>query len=392
MSSARVLKAGIPVSLSGQFRVQGEQALAGLQTWAEDVNRSGGIVLGRGGLPWQVSVIYHDDASQTEGARRATQRLIIQDRVELLFGPYSSNLARAAAGVAESAQRLMWNQGGAADDIYQQGYLWVVGVLTPASRYLEGLLPLAREADPDIGTIGIIRAYPGAFPHAVTSEVYQQSKSLGFQVIYLREYPPGLTSFDSVLDEIRGRQPQPQVLVVVGRIADDIKLARELLGSNLRPQIAAVGAAPIKQFRDALGAGVEGFLGPSQWESEADYPNDYGPASGQVLESLGRNFGRGFGSNPDVPIDYPMAQAYAAGLIAQACLEQSETPDDEPLRDAARNLDISTFYGRFKIDPVTGQQVGRSTLIVQWQKGKKVVLWPREQARGRLIFPWRGPG
>ena len=384
MSSTRVLKAGIPVSLSGQFEVQGKQALAGLQAWAEDVNQRGGISLGHPGSNWQVAVVHYDDASQADGARAATTRLITQDRVDLLFGPYSSVLSKAAAGVAEAHQRLMWNQGGAADDIYQQGYRWVVGVLTPASRYLEGLLPLVREAEPGVSTVGIVRAYPGSFPQAVSSEVHRGTKSLGFQMVYLREHPPNTSSFNSVLEEMRSRQPQVQVLVVVGRIANDIQMALELVSSELRPQVVAVVAAPIQQFHDALGADAEGFLGPSQWEPEFRYPSGYGPPVDQVLTSLGRK--------RDVSLDYPMAQAYASGLIAQACLEKTGAPDDGPIREAAASLDLSTFFGRFKIDPLTGRQIGRSAPLVQWQKGRKVVLWPPEQAQGALVLPWRGSG
>ena len=122
--------------------------MAGLQAWADDVNRSGGIVVGCRGAGAQISVIHHDDASKPDQAKQITDRLITQDRVDLLFGPYSSVLSRAAAEVAEFHHRLIWNQGGASDDIYQQGYRCVVGILTPASQYLTGLLPLVREPIP----------------------------------------------------------------------------------------------------------------------------------------------------------------------------------------------------------------------------------------------------
>ena len=141
MASPHRLKVGIPVSLSGQFQVQGRQALVGLQAWADDVNGSGGVKMGFRAAGAQVSVIHYDDSSRPERAKQITGRLITQDRVDLLFGPYSGVLSRASAEVAESHHRLIWNQGGASDDIYQQGYRCVVGILTPASQYLTGLLP-----------------------------------------------------------------------------------------------------------------------------------------------------------------------------------------------------------------------------------------------------------
>ncbi|PKB65903.1 MAG: hypothetical protein BZY81_08795 [SAR202 cluster bacterium Io17-Chloro-G4] len=378
MPTARTIKAGIPASLTGQFSVQGKQALVGLQAWAEDANRSGGLIVDGPGKRWPVAVIHYDDQSKPDCTRQATSRLIEQDCVDLLFGPYSSVLSLAAAGVAEEYQRVFWNQGGAADNIYQQGFRWIVGVLTPASGYLAGLLPLVRQADSSASKIGIIRAFPGGFPKSVSETVSEQAKGLGFRVQYLREFPAELKDFNEILEEVRDERLD--VLVAVGRIANDIQLAKQLVSHPIEIKAVAVVAAPIQQFRDALGEHVQGFTGPSQWEPEANYPNDYGQTADSVMASLRRQ-STGI-------VDYPMVQAYAAGLVAQACLEQAGSLEDAELRKAASDLDISTFYGRFKIDPDTGKQVGRSTLLVQWQDGKKVALWPPEQAQGNLVYPW----
>ena len=380
MSPRRTLKAGIPVSLSGQFQVQGKQALAGLQTWADDVNRSGGIAVDRRGTRWTVSVVHYDDASQPQRVRQATARLISQDRVDLLFGPYSSVLSRAAAEVAEDHHRLLWNQGGAADEIYEQGYQWVVGIPTPASGYLAGLLPLVRQANPAAATVALVRASPGDFPRSVGSTVLRQAESLGFRVGLNREYPATLTDFTEILEELR--KIEPHVLVGVGRISNDIQLARQMVRRLPNLEAAAVVASPIQQFMEELGGDVEGFLGPSQWEAAANHSIDYGPSIHQVLKSFRRQ------GHPQV--DYPMAQAYGAGLVAQACLEQAGTLDDQTLRDTAGTLDYTTFFGKFKVEPETGRKIGHSALIVQWQKGRKVVLWPPEHSQARLVYPWPG--
>ncbi|MFQ6031017.1 MAG: ABC transporter substrate-binding protein, partial [Dehalococcoidia bacterium] len=144
MLASHSIKVGMPVSLSGQFQVQGRQALAGIRTWVESVNRAGGLLVAD--LQWHfpVSLVYYDDASSAETARRVTERLILQDRVDLLFGPYSSVLSLASAAVAEEYRQVLWNQGGASDNIYRRGFRWVVGVLTPASEYLAGLPYLVR--------------------------------------------------------------------------------------------------------------------------------------------------------------------------------------------------------------------------------------------------------
>ena len=379
------IKAGIPVSLTGQFQTQGKQALAGLQSWANDVNAAGGVRLatGPGGGPkrYPVQVYFQDDGSCVDGVRRATDHLLSSDCVDLLFGPYSSGLTTAAAAVAEERHWLMWNQGGASDDVYQKGYRGIIGVLTPASRYLAGLLPLVREADSGARTAGILRATPGAFPKAVSSGVEQSAAEWRFDVEFVWEFDATTKDFSELAAAAASRRPD--VLVVVGRIANDLALAKLLAGYPQVFRAVAVVASPIDQFRRALGAQADGFLGPSQWEQDADYGVDFGPTGEEALASMGRQ--------SSLAADYPMVQAYAAGLVAQRCIEEAGTLDEPHVRRTASRLDFSTFYGRFKIDADSGRQVGRDVVLVQWQRGRKVIVWPPKQRRGRLVCPWR-PG
>jgi branched-chain amino acid transport system substrate-binding protein len=376
---SRVLRVGIPVSLSGQFRVQGQQALAGLQAWAEDVNRSGGICVSGAGYSLPVSIIYHDDASSRDRVRQVTEQLIVSDKVDLLMGPYSSVLSQASAEVAEGHRTVFWNQGGASDSIYQQGYHWVVGILTPASEYLTGLFPMVKEIAPQAQTLAIVRSSAGSFPKAVSEGAGRRAEQLGFKVVLRCEYPPDTTDFSAIINEVS--QAQPDVLLAVGRIQNDLLLACQMAQSRLSLGVAAVVAAPVQQFHDVLGTQAKGFVGPSQWEPGAGYAVDYGPSEQQVLKSLRRQ--------GNYSIDYPMVQAYAAGVVVQRCIEEAGTLDQRALREAASKLDFSTFYGRFKIDPDTGRQTGRSVVIVQWQEGRKVVVWPPEQRQAQLRYPWR---
>jgi len=388
--SPRQLKAGIPVSLSGQFQVQGRQALAGLQAWARDVNGSGGVWVRELRERLKVTVHHYDDGSRSDLARRATQRLISEDWVDLLFGPYSSVLTRAAAEVAEVNGCLLWNQGGASDAIHLQGNPWIVGILSPASEYLAGLPALVRQSDPRASRLAIIRAATGAFPQAVSDGIERQALATGFELVLKREFDPAITDFTDILVAVE--QARPDLLLGVGRIQNDLLLARQIAQRECGIGAVAVVAAPIQQFKAHLDAAAEGFLGPSQWEFTAQRPvpvesepPDYGPTGEQVLESM-----RASGAASGDEVDYSQVQAYAAGLVAQRCVEEAGRLEPGALRDAAVSLDFSTFYGRFRIDSSTGRQIGHSPLIVQWQQGRKVVVWPRLQSQGSLIYPWPG--
>ena len=365
-----MLVVGMPASLSGQFQTQGRQALAGLQAWARDANSE---------APGSFTVLHYDDASDRATVRKVTRRLIEDDRVDILIGPYSSVLTAAAAEVAEAHGKLLWNHGGASDNVYRQGYRWIVGILTPASRYLTGLLPLVRQADPAASTFALVSASTGQFPKAVCSGVIDTAEGLGFKPVLTTEFAASTNDLSAVVAELK--DAQPDMVAVVGRVQNDIRLARQLTESGIKAGTVVAVAAGIQGFQDDLGNLAERFVGPSQWEPVSQHEPDFGPTSERVVGSLRQD--------GDLRVDYPMAQAYAAGVIVQRCLEEGGSANSQALREAASSLTFSTFYGNFQIDPETGRQVGRETLLVQWQEGRKLIVWPPQLARDALVYPWR---
>ena len=371
------IRVGIPVSLTGQFSLQGRQTLAGISAWADDVNRAGGIVVG--GSTHTIKLIWHDDESRRDNVISITRQLIVDDRVDLLVGPYSAVLTNAAAEVAREHGKLLWNQGGASPLVYRRGNPWVVGILTPADEYLAGLLPAVREAAPDASTVGIVRAATGAFPRDVALGVERSSAECGFRNALSLEFDAATDEFGDVI-EAAGKAA-PDVLVVAGRFQNDLRIAELLAEAAPRLGAVAVVAAGVDTFRERLGPSAENFIGPSQWEPDAMRQPDYGPSVAEVQRSLRR------AGHP--VIDYPMAQAYAVGVVIQRSVEECGSLGDDALRKAAASLDFAMFYGRFRIDPDTGRQTGKPSLLVQWRQGRKVVVWPSEFRQESLVYPWR---
>ena len=377
------IKLGIPVSLTGQFSLQGSQTLAGIRAWADDVNRYGGLAVGGRRTP--VEIVWSDDGSRRDRARAVTERLITADRVDLLAGPYSAVLTNAAAEVAQSHGKLLWNQGGASPLVYRRGNPWVVGTLTPADEYLAGLLPAVREACPEAATVAIVRASTGAFPRDVAAGVERAAAALGFRVALSSQFDAEAEDFSEIVQAVC--DVTPDVLLVVGRFQDDLNLAELLIpafaGMTEDRGIGAVAvvAAGVSAFRERLACRAENFIGPSQWEPDAKYAVDYGPGVGEVQASLRR---AGYSV-----VDYPMAQAYAVGVVIQRCVEECGSLNDIELRRTAASLDFTTFYGRFRIDAATGRPTGKPALLVQWQQGQKVIVWPPEHRTEMLAYPWR---
>ncbi len=375
--------AGISASLTGQFATQGRQALAGLAAWVEYVNGPGGGIL-LDGRRRPAALRHYDDGSRAAAVRRNTEQLLDDDGVDLLFGPYSAGLTTAAAAAVAARVRLLWNHGGAGDAVYDLRPGRVVGILAPAHRYLAGLPALARSAHPDARTLAIARVDAGAFARQVSHGAETAARALGFGAVLHLTYPPDTADFAGIAAQIAAAAPD--VLVAVGRIRHDIALARALTAPGSRPAIglAAVVATPIADFATALGAAADGFVGPTQWEPQTAVPvPDFGPPPDVAMSLLRRA-----AAVHSVPVDYPAAQAFAAGLVAQRCLLDAGAADAAALYAAAAAADFTTFYGRFRIDRA-GRQVGRSVALTQRQNGRKAVIWPPEQADGRLQWPFR---
>ena len=361
---------GMTASLTGRYGHPGRQALAGVQAWVEDTNLSGSIRLG--GPRLSVRLVHYDDASEGPRCAELTRRLIVEDRVDILMGPYSSGLSLSAAKVAQRHGRILWNHGGASDSIYASGSEWVVGVLTPASMYFHGVLEMVRRSRPTANRVDIVHSTAGAFPRDVASGAAEHCRTLGFDTVRVHEYGAGTTDFGPILGRLKG--DRPDAVLAAGRIEDDIRFAQQYIESGLNVAAVALIVTPLALFRDVLGDSVEGFLGPSQWEPNVEGTPDFGPSSLDVMKGLraGRRSA----------VDYPMAQAYAGCLVAQRCIEEAGSLDQTKVRQAAGRMDFTTFYGRFLIDPATGRQIGHRMPVVRWERGEKAVVWTPDAVGG----------
>jgi branched-chain amino acid transport system substrate-binding protein len=363
-----IITIGMPISLSGRYALQGSQCRAGLECYADDVNGVGGIFVRESGCRLPVELRICDDRSDGATARAVTEELI-REKVDLLFGPYGSGISAEVARVAEEHRHVLWNDSP-----------WAVCILTPASLYFHSLLDLCRARDPELRKIGLLHATTG-FATTVAGGVLKWAEREGISLM-THAYQSGIEDLATHVGNVV--RDSPDVLLGVGRIEDDLRLAGVILA--LRPSVKAVGfvAAGIARFRQALDSDAEGFFAPTQWEAAALYRVDCGPSAAE--------FASRYGAMTTMPLDYPAAQAYAAGVVAHRCVEDAGSLDQAALRAAARRCRVTTFYGDFAIDPATGRQNGHSMLVVQWQRARKVIVWPPQFAEADPIYPgpfWR---
>jgi branched-chain amino acid transport system substrate-binding protein len=374
------IRMGISVSLSGHYGMFGRQSLEGLRCFVRDRNAAGGVRNPTTGSLAPLVLRIEDDESDERCARRNTEKLV-GDRIDLLIGPYGSALTLAAAEIAERHEHVLWNHGGSSDEIFERGYRWVVGISSPASRYLVPILDCIRAVDEGARKVAVLAAKTG-FASRVASGVLQRVDSDGLTLTAARSYSTGIGDFRALLEELD--DDPPDILLGVGRFEDDLALARQL--AERRPPIKAVGlvAAGVSEFVKQLGGAAEGFFGPTQWEPQARYAVDYGPSTDDFLVSYSRA--------TNEPSDYPAAQGYAAGLVAARCVEEAGTIRQDALRTTANRMRFSMFYGPFAIDALSGKQTAHPILVTQWQSGAKKIVWPTGLATGRARYPGRRDG
>jgi branched-chain amino acid transport system substrate-binding protein len=162
MESRREILIGLSISLTGRLSAQGRQALDGLRLWQSHVNDRDGITIGLA-APRPVHLVFYDDQSRASLARENALRLLRQDRVDALFGPYSSGLTMTVAEVAREHRKVLWNHGGSSDEILTRGWRHFVSTPTPASDYLRDFpRRLARQA-PAPRKICIVHSTRGTF-------------------------------------------------------------------------------------------------------------------------------------------------------------------------------------------------------------------------------------
>ena len=391
----RKIVIGLSLPLSGEFSATGLQIEAALRLFANDINAAGGIDFA--GERRDLEFEYRDDASRRDRTREIYRWLCFERRVDLIFGPYSTALTRVAAMVADEAGMLLINHGGAGDDLYNDDLYngvragahrrMIVGILSSASDYMTGLVRLLSTLKFWRKRLAIVTAKT-PFARAVATGAERESRQRRIWLHGVRLRLKYSTSFDP--DHTPGalrsalRRNRINAVISAGSYQHDIAIMRLCAAHEANIPVLGCVAAGVARFGADLGDDAEGIVGPSQWETDADIIPQIGPSSRDFVHRM-----RTLGARD---CDYPAAQAYAAGLVTLAALRATGSLDHALLRSALSKLRTTTLFGDFAIDPVSGRQVGHKMLLVQWHRGRKVLIDAEPDPNaGAIEFPsgWR---
>jgi branched-chain amino acid transport system substrate-binding protein len=366
------LRIGASLSLTGEYGKIGKYQHEGYKLCEKDLNARGGL-LGR-----KVELVVYDDQSMTATAQRLYEKLITEDKVEAVMGPYSSGITESVAGITEKYKKVMVAPLAATTSIFKKGRKYIFMVISPAEVYLEGLIDIAAKRG--LKTVAIVNA-DVLFTKTSAQATAEIAKKRGMQVVFQEAYPPKNTDFSALLTKLRATNPD--VIAASTYLEDAIALTRQMRELNVNPKMYGVtvgGDLPefyellkpkdAKGTRDNLG---EHVYGATQWDDELPYPGQKEFVTGYKKE---------FGHEPV----YHSAAGYAGCIIYAEAVKRAGSLDSEKVREQLLKLEMRTMFGDYKVDG-DGFQVAHKMVLFQWQDGKKVTVWPDELASGKPRFP-----
>src|ERR1051325_3578322 len=169
------VRIGASLSLTGTYAKLGKNQHEGYQLCQKDLNAKGGV-LGR-----KVDFVVYDDQSMPPTGVRLYEKLITEDKVDAVMGPYSSPITEAAANVTEKYKKVMVSPLAATTSIFRKGRKYVFMVISPAEVYLEGLIDIAAKRG--LKTVAVVNE-DTLFSKAAASGAVELAKKRGMQVVF----------------------------------------------------------------------------------------------------------------------------------------------------------------------------------------------------------------
>jgi branched-chain amino acid transport system substrate-binding protein len=277
------------------------------------------------------------------------------------MGPYGSTLTEAFAPVTERHRQVMISPLAATGSIWEQGRRYVFMVLPPAELFLAGLVELAAEHGLD--RIAILQE-DALFPRAAGAGAAALARQKGMTVTLHESYPSGTTDFSGLLARVAARDAQ--VLgMAASSLGDFVLVARQMREHGVDVRMFGTSGA-VAEFQQALGELAENSYGLSAWE-----PGVPNPGSEEFVHAYRAEFG--------LEPSFHAAGAYGSCQLFMEAARRAGSLHADAIREQLLRLETHTVFGPFAVDE-RGYQTAHRGLFVQWQDGRKVVVWPSELA------------
>jgi len=376
---------GATVSLTGNYASSGEHTRNGYDLAVAAINAAGGVKVG--GRSYSLEIKYYDDESSTKLSAELTERLITEDKIKFMLGPYSSALTAAVAPVVEKHKIPMVQANGASRSIFSQGYGYVFGVLSTSEQYLSSVVDLVADLEQKVGrspkelSLAVV-VEEDPFSLDVRTGVVERAEALGIEVVADERFPPDFADSTEIFQRIKDLKPT--ILIVSGHTKGAVAAARHI--GEMKIDIPVIGFTHCEagQLIQKFGAAAEGILCATQWAETLKY-------RGAVFPSA-RSFSRSYlkAHTEYSTTAYQAAESAAAVIVWKDAFERANSFDTETLRSTIAATNLQTFYGNIKFAP-TGQNVAKPMVLRQIQRGKLRVVAPVEWASWPLVYPRKAP-
>jgi branched-chain amino acid transport system substrate-binding protein len=358
---ANIVVMGGTLSLTGRYAEPASRYYNARKLYVNELNARGGL------LGHSVELRILDDKSDKRTAIELYEKLITQDKLDLVLGPYSSGITDAVANVMERYKQPFLAIA-SSKVIWQRGRKYVFNQLALAQDFQKGALHLAKQ----IGVKRIAIIGEGSlFPRQVSEGALKWAKKLDLKVVLLESYRKKQTDFADLLEKINARGAQ--AIFSNSYFADSVAQIRQLRKLNLNVKIFAGTIGPaVPKFVEELGSTAEYVLGFSNWEPKRvlGYPG--------MVEFI-ETYEKRYGEKPN----YHAAMGYAAMQIMEAAVKHVGSFDPERVRDALASIRVETIEGTWKVDEQGLSN--REGLTFQIQNGQRVIVWPAHMSEARFL-------
>ena len=370
---AGTIRLGAALSETGKYSVEGKDSRQGYDTWLRWVNDVyGGIRVGD--QRYRAEIIYYDDQSDADTAADLVHRLIDEDDVDFLLGPYSSSLTTATSATAEANNMIMVEGNGMSNTLFERGFKNLFLVATIASDYTKsGIEALAAQ-----GAKTAVVAYEDtSFPTSVANGAVKHLEANGIAVLATESYPNDIQDVSAIMAKFRDLDPD--IFVGGGHYNDAVLFVSSAKDFGFEPDGMLITVGPSNpKLVDELDEDVYGVLGPTQWEATMAYEGPYFGSAADYAAYYESLWGE--------PPVYQAASATASALALHLAIEAAGATDTDSVRTALREMSADTFYGPISFDD-RGVNVAKPMGTIQVQDGDIFVVAPDAAAVAELNYP-----
>ena len=368
MASAQAdkpLRIGFSMARTGMLANATPSQMNTYELWRDQTNAKGGMDVG--GVRRKVEFVVFDDQSKPEQAVRIYEKLITDDKVDLLLAPWGTPFHLAIAPVLEKFKFPMVGNTAASVALRQvkPGYIWFPTSAIPDRIGAELTAMLKTQNVKSVAVLSNVLPFTKEIKNFLEPEL----KKAGIEIKVSTEYPPDISDMTSTLTQIK--QANVDAVLALAYPGDSVLYAKQAkeLGLNQPFQFVAIGPSDAF-FPKAVGAAsAEGVVTIAHWSPRAEWKGSQAFYDAYVKK---------FGEDPD----------YLNSALAWMSLEILETTvaktglDKAKMRDMISSSTFDTINGKVKFEGV--QNVITPTAFVQTQKGKLQLVWPASMASSKF--------